>query len=175
VKRGFSLLELLVALVIMTIMSGVVMTSIWPALGDARMRAGAGMVIAALRYARSYAVTHRTETKTSFDTERQGVSVLIPERDEQDEETWRVITTPAGRFRSLPSGVTITVSRPDATGQIPAEVNATDQHENQETITFTALGQAEDARITLDDTRGNSRVIRVDAITGHCELVSEEP
>jgi type II secretion system protein H len=174
-RRGFTLLELMVVLAIMLIMSGVVVESIMPALNEARLRSSTSMTIAALRYARSYAVTHRTRAAMVLNTGRQGLSVQIPETDESGEETWRVITTPAGRYRSLPEGVTIEVTRPEMTDQDATPPGTMNESENQETVTFTALGQAEDTRITLRDEHDNSRVIRVDAITGHCELVSEEP
>jgi type II secretion system protein H len=167
---GFTLLELLVVIFIMVIMSGVVMASLWPALSEARLRSSASMTISALRYARSYAVTHRTEATVQFDTERQGLSVLIQETGEEGEESWRVITSQAGQFRALPGGIEIAeVNRAETTN------SSTDESaETEDTVTFSALGQAEDIRITLSDERGNRRIIAVDAITGRCELTSDE-
>ena len=160
-KRGFTLLELMVTLVIMVLMSGVVIASIRPALEDARLRASACMVIAALRYARGYAVSHRTDAAVTFDVERRGVSVQARAQNADGEETWSVVTTQAGRFRSLPAGVEIVdITRPDT-----AAVSDT-----MTTVTFSTLGQAEDAGIILGDARGHQRIIVVDAITGRCEL-----
>jgi len=178
--RGFSLLELMVALVIMVIMSGVVMASMGPALREARLRSGTSMVIGALRYARSYAVTHRTQATVEFDTKDQGVSVLIPETDENGVESWRVLTTQAGQYRALPEGVAIAdVERPQAAQNAEPPAATAD---SRETVTFSTLGQAEDVRITLEDTskkradgeHGMQRIIQVDAITGRCELVDEQ-
>jgi len=98
----------MVALIIMVIMSGVVMASMWPALSESRLRSSTSMVIGALRYARSYAVTHRTRAAVEFDIVESGVSVLIPETDENGDESWRVLTTQAGLYRLLPKGVVIT-------------------------------------------------------------------
>jgi len=180
-KPGFTLLELLVALAIMTIMSGVVVASMWPALSEARLRSGASMTLGALRYARSYAVTHRTRAAVEFDTRNQGVSVLIPETDDNGDESWRVLTTPAGRYRALPDGVFIAQIERPQTAQIAVAPPATADDE-RETVTFSALGQAEGVRVILEDERkirpevehGIRRTIQVDAITGRCELVDEQ-
>ncbi|MHB0937620.1 MAG: GspH/FimT family pseudopilin [Armatimonadota bacterium] len=181
-KPGFTLLELMVALVIMIVMSGVVMASMWPAMSEARLRSGTSMAIGALRYARSYAVTHRTRTAVEFEfnAEKQGVSVLIPETDESGEESWRVLTTQAGQYRSLPEGIVIAgIERPQTGGSMEPSAAADD---GRETVTFSALGQAEDVRIILEDPREDrpedernyQRIIQVDAITGRCELVDDE-
>jgi len=188
--RGFTMLELTVVLFIMALMSGVVAISIWPAMDDARLRSSASMVIATLRYARSYAVAHHTEATVLFDTGHPSVSVLAPQTDEtymgtatDSGETWSVITTQAGRLRSLPDGITITMTRSETTDLNATAGAATDMtdgatagdSENQETITFTTLGQAEDVSITLHDAHDKQRVILVDAITGQCELLSDTP
>lgn len=170
-KPGFTLLELLVTLGIMTVMSGVVLASMWPALSDARLRSSASIILGALRYARSYAVTHRTRAAVEFDTRAQGVSVLILETEENGEESWRMLTTPAGRYRALPDGVFIADIERSETEQNAAAPAAGD--DGRETVTFTVLGQAEDARVILEDERGNRRIVQVDAITGRCELVDD--
>ena len=153
-KRGFTLLELLVALVIMTVLCGVVMASMQPALEEARLRSSACIVIAALRYARSYAVTNQAEAAVLIDARRRGVAVV---KRGQPEE-WEPITTQAGRFRALPHGIDILLQRgeeaPDA----------------QAVVVFTDLGQGEEASIVLEDERGRQQAILVDAVTGRCEL-----
>jgi len=162
----------MVALIIMVIMSGVVMASMWPALSESRLRSSTSMVIGALRYARSYAVTHRTRAAVEFDIVESGVSVLIPETDENGDESWRVLTTQAGLYRLLPKGVVITdIERPQTAQNASPSAVETD---NREMLTFSELGQAEDVRITLEDKHGNQRIVQVDAITGRCELVDDE-
>ncbi len=167
------MLELLVALAIMALLSGVVMVSLAPALEEARLRAGAGTVIAVLRYARSYAVTYRTQAAVVFDTENSGVSVEAMVRDEDGAEAWLPVTTQAGRLRKLADGVLIDeITHPDTTAS--ANSTTTDDSAANNRMTFSLLGQGEDVRITLRDARGHVRVIAVDAVTGHCRLVSDD-
>lgn len=163
---GFTLLELLVVLVILVLMSGVAMSSMGPALEDARWRAGARIVISALHSARSYAVSHHTDAAAQFDTTRNGVSLFALERDADGARQWRPITTQAGRFRALPPGIRIVdvtaASAPTASGLA------------EQAITFSPLGQGEDADVTLADPRGRHRTVHVDALTGHCTIRNED-
>lgn len=189
-KRGFTMLELLVTLVIMTLMSGVVMTAIGPALAEARVRAGARMIIAQLRYARSLAVTSRQTVAVSFDNDRHGLSVMTQTTDSSGNANWQSDTTQAGRFRTLPDEVSVanitlndtsTGATAGTTGPVivnpfttaPTTSNtASDAPATGQMITFTPLGEGEDAQITLRDTDGHERIMQVDAITGRCELVN---
>jgi len=187
-------LELTVVLFVIALMSGVVAISFRPYLAEARLRSSTSMVIAALRYARSYAIAHRTDAAVAFDIAPPRLSVLAPHTDTTGteletgtdtsaDETWSVVTTEAGRYRSLPDGISITIGHPESldlysTGDAATDVTgsaATGDGTDQETVTFTALGQAEDFSITLHDENDKQRVILVDAITGQCELLSDTP
>lgn len=158
-QPGFTLLELLVVLVIITVLSGMVMVAVWPALDAARLRSGARTVIAALRYARSHAVSQQVETTVVFDTLRRGVYVQLLTAEEEEPH---VLSTQAGRFRALPEGVTYkAIFRPEENEETLPE---------QVTVTFSVIGEAEDVSIVLGDERGHQRVLQVDAITGQVEI-----
>jgi Tfp pilus assembly protein FimT len=159
------LLELLVVLCVTALLTGMVTVSIAPTLEEARLRAGTRMVIAALQYARSHAVAQQTDAMVRFDRERSGVSVHAHEFDDAGAERWRAVTTPAGRFRPLPDGVTVArVVREEVTPQ-----------DEDATVTFTPLGHGEEVGITLRNARGLERVVLVDAVTGRCALAEDEP
>lgn len=167
-SRGFTLIEMMVVMVVMVLIAGIVAVSLGATLEDARLRAGARSVVAMCRYARSYAVTHHADTRVVFDIEKRGFSVQIPNTEEGSEGEWRVLTTPAGRFRILPDGVEITgVERAD-------EQEAADQQESVDeentVITFTALGQAENLNLTLKNKQNKQLIITLDAVTGRCEI-----
>lgn len=164
-RRGFTLLELLVTLVIMVIMTGVVATAIAPALEDAHLRAGTRMVISQLRYARSYAVSHHTQAMVRFTSEPSRVSVQALEQGDDGEQTWDAVTTPAGRLRKLPTGVTFTVA---GEGEV---VDTKDEP----TVTFSMLGQTEESMtITLHGANGRQRIIRLDALSGQTTLAEDQ-
>jgi prepilin-type N-terminal cleavage/methylation domain-containing protein len=210
-RRGFTLHELLVTLVIMVVMCSVVLAAIEPALEEARLRAVTSMVVGHLQFARSYAISHRTPTAVFFDTTTLGIAVVSAE--EATEQTnaqvnatnesstaetatsgtnWQPITTPSGLFQALPTGVTITdvslsnavlpstgatVSTPQTETYTPVEMSGVvpfvnGNEETGQLITFSALGQGQDASITIQDARGHSRTILVDAITGRCDLAN---
>lgn len=176
-KRGFTLLELLVAMVIMTVLCGVAMAAIGPALEQARLRAGACTIISALRYARSEAITRRTDTVVQFDREQQRIAVLRHEQTTDGEETWHPVTTPAGRSRKLPDGLVIAdiMRESTYTSDTQDAQNTQGAQDTQEVITFTATGQAENAAIVLHEKRGGQLTILVDAITGQCRLQDNRP
>ncbi len=168
-RHGFSLLELLVVLVIMGVLSGVVVASMVPALAQARLHTGARMVIAALRYARSHAIAQRTDARVLLIRANRQVAVEVPETAEtivpDEVAAWRPLTTPAGRLRTLPMGITFAaVERPD--GAEPVE---------EPTVRFTPLGQGETVRIVLEDAKGRQQAVVVDAVTGRCALAEDEP
>lgn len=165
-RCGFTLLELLVALSIMTIFSGTVLVAMWPALEEARLCTGTRLVIAALRYARDCAVTQQMTTEVVFDTDRRGVSVQRQVQDDAGQQTWQTITTQAGRFRTLPEGISFQ--------QVSSQGSADEQNQ-QITVDFTPLGQAQETTITLHDVKGHQRTIHVDPVTGRCELVDQTP
>jgi len=167
--RGFTLLELLVVLFMMILMSGIVVAAMGPALADAKLRAGARTLIAALRYARSYAITYQAETEVVIDTERRGVSISTHTTDAQGAPIVRPVTTPAGRFRALPEGLTVAVKQASTSTDTPGELSTI-------TITFSVLGQAaQDTLITVSDPKGRQRVIHLDALTGRCDCQDTAP
>lgn len=185
--RGFTMLELLMVLSIMLILSGVVAVAITPALRNASLRASTLMVIAQLQFARSYAVANQTETAVQFDTQKNGIAVVMnaqqstqanapalndtPDATQGTDAsiTWQVVTTPAGRFRTLPDGITINAVNVNGTVGASTGTETSAQY-----ITFSPLGQGEAATIVLQDDQGIQRTIQVDALTGRCDIVDNQ-
>jgi type II secretion system protein H len=160
-KRGFTSIELMVVLVIMALMSGLVAVSMAPALRDAKLRTGCRIIASALVYARSYAVTHRTNTRVVLDKPTGAVWVLAQATDERGETTLRSILTQPGRRHKLPEGVKI------------AAVRKPGVDEEEDFVSFTQLGQSEDAVVTVGGANDRSRTVVVDAVTGRCTVESD--
>lgn len=59
-KGGFTLVELLVVIVLMTVLATMALPRLAGASGAAQLRTAAGQLLTTGRYARNYAVTHRT-------------------------------------------------------------------------------------------------------------------
>lgn len=151
----------MVVMLIFVLMSAVVVVSMSPALSDARLRSGARMIVSMLNYARSYAVAHQTEARVVFDRTENGIVVETKALDERDEEQVVVLTTSAGKYHKLPGGLQIE----------PVEKTGSD--EEQEYISFSRIGQAENASVTITDSKGRQRRITVDGITGRCVVESD--
>jgi prepilin-type N-terminal cleavage/methylation domain-containing protein len=163
-QPAFTLLELMVVMFIMVVLTGVVAVSLAPALRGARLGSGTRMVLAALRCARDYALAHQTDAAVHLGDEAGGVAVYIRERDEESgEDTWRPLTTPAGRRRPLPEGI-------EVVEVVNPEADAGSGAAHDPGVTFTALGKGEELRITLRDPRGRTRIIEVDGLTGRCAV-----
>ena len=163
-RGGFTLLELLVVLVIMVMMTGIVAVSLRPALEEARLRSAARMVIASLRSARSYAISHRTMTAAVVDMDHPGLLVQARENELEGEENWHEITTPAGRFRSLPAGIDI----------VYVSGTGAEQDKGEATVTFSPFAIIDSASFVLQDPGGRERTIQVDGVTGRCSLADED-
>lgn len=159
---GFTMVELLVVMAIMAIVSGAVTLSLGPALQDARLRSGSRMVLGALNFARSHAVTSRNCTRVIFDMERNGIEVEELINDSEGSATIKPVNTPSGRFRRLPEGIRIErLRKPDG-------VN------DESWISFTELGQGENALVDIADSHGRRRVIAVESITGRSRIEKAE-
>lgn len=189
--HGFTLMELLVVLSIMLILSGIVALAVTPAMRNASLRAGTLMVIAELQFARSYAISNQTETAVQFDNQNHGISVVTNAKNTTQNTTqntnpaldatpdaaqgsdgsitWQTVSTPAGRYRALPSGTTIkAVDVTAATGA------ATGAATPEPLISFSPLGQADAATVILQDDQGLQRIIQVNALTGRCDIMDNQ-
>jgi general secretion pathway protein H len=78
---GFNLLELLVVVVILVLAAAAVPPLISGAVPRAELQSAAREVAAALRYARSYAVSHRQQTTLHVDVERRRYRISGHQRD----------------------------------------------------------------------------------------------
>jgi prepilin-type N-terminal cleavage/methylation domain-containing protein len=159
-KRGFTTIELMVTLTLMALMSGLVVVSMGPALREAKLRSGCRIVASALIYARSYAVTHRAYTRVVLDKSEGTVSVLCQATNERGEAGMQPILTQPGRRHKLPQGIEILAVRKSGV------------EEEQDLVSFSQLGQSEDAVIVVEGANGKERRITVDAVTGRCAVES---
>ncbi|HUV04719.1 MAG TPA: hypothetical protein VMX94_06390 [Armatimonadota bacterium] len=155
---GFTTIELMVVLIVMVVMSSVVVVSMGPVLRESRLRSGCRMVVSALNYARSYAITNRTYTRVLFDNAKNAVSVHAYAVEQTGEGLMRPVTTPSGRLRRLPRGIQI------------AHISKPGVEEEERWVSFTELGRSEKAAITVADEQGKVRTVSVDAITGRCAI-----
>jgi general secretion pathway protein H len=111
-KRGFTLVEMMVVLVIVALMMALVGTSISRNISGAEMRTAASKVAASLRYTRTQAILTKTEQVFLVDTEKhtyQGAESEVkqlPEGMEVELNTARseLTSETAGGIRFYPDG-----------------------------------------------------------------------
>ncbi|MHB0998426.1 MAG: prepilin-type N-terminal cleavage/methylation domain-containing protein [Armatimonadota bacterium] len=152
-NRGFTILELLVVLVIMVMMTGIAAISIGPGIREAKMRTACRMIISALTYARSNAVSTGVISRAVFN-DGKSTSVEIYEQNQK-----RTLSTSSGKVRYLPEGIEITDISKSSGG-------------NEDWIEFNSLGQAESAVIKVESDSGIEKYIAVDAFTGLCRMIT---
>jgi type II secretory pathway pseudopilin PulG len=183
-----TLIELMVVMVIMVLMTAVTAPSMVVAYREARIRSATRQVVARLNYGRSRAVTSRTTTRfnarQSDETGRAPIVVWVTVQKEGDpnaastttaEPSFEEDTTPSGRLRELPAGVTLTLLKKES--QAPALPDVAPEEEEEEsvdTVTFWRNGQTEDALLVLSDPEGKKRYVRLEALTGRTKLLAEE-
>lgn len=167
-RKGITLLELLTVCVIVMLLSGLAAVAYVPVLKEARLRGATRLVLAAARYARSEAISTRSEMALSLD-EQAGTVAVLRRAETTDTATtapaWEADGTPEGRPRTLPDGISF--------GTVTRGAADTDGTADEATVIFYPTGQAQDCRITLVDSDKGQRTLAVDAITGTCEVVTD--
>lgn len=82
-KGGFTLVELLVVIVLMTVLSTMALPRLAGASGAAQLRTAAGQLLTTGRYARDYATTHRSICRLALDG-KEGRYKLLCQSDPQN-------------------------------------------------------------------------------------------
>jgi len=157
-ERGFTTIELMVVMVIIIIMSSVVAVEMKPAITEARLSSACREIMSTLAYARSYAITNRTNTRVVFDDRENSIVVQYQAIDNDGGAEMIDLTTQSGRFRRMNSKIAVVGIEKSSTGVEDRAVN------------FTQFGRGEDAVITLKDQSGKHRQILLDSITGRCRI-----
>lgn len=166
-NRGFTLLELMFVMAITVLLSGAAAVALRPALEDARLRAATRMVVAGLRYARSYAVAHHTEAEVVVEVQTPALSVQAQTTDSGGEKNWETLTTSAGRRRVFPPGIRVIPAAEAGSLISPTSLE-------EFTVTFSMLGRTDSTELLVSDAHGNERDLVVDGVTGRCGLAEEE-
>lgn len=181
-STGLTLIELMVVMVLMVLLAGVTAPSLVAAHREGRIRAATRQVLARLRYARSRAVTSGVTTRfnvkqpdnpgqQSGPPPQTWISVLTTD-SATGESKFEVETTPAGRPRSLPKGVSLDLNK-EPTDQSTFSQPPFDEEEGVDYVTFWRNGQTVNALLVLTDDVSGQRIVRLHGVTGRAELVDE--
>jgi len=171
-RRGFTLLELLIVLLIVGMVAGLMAPAFSGGLVNMRLKAAAQRLAASLRYARSLAVAHKETVQVELDldgnsycTMAAGRGLKREERSEDGEEQRKRGTF--GREVRLPEGVSFKL----------VSVGDEALQEGRAEISFYPKGNSSGGEVVLGNVRERYYKIRVESITGRVQverLASEE-
>ena len=156
---GFTLLELLVVVVIITLMSVFVAPRMLGSLTHMNLKTSAKRIAAALRYARSQAVAEQVTYAAVFDEEANTVSVAAagdaPESAAGESHNGEE-TGPSALVYALPAGISLGKSESfeDPLGDAALQIE------------FYADGNSSGGAVILTDEREKRYVVQVDFISG---------
>lgn len=160
--RGFTLIELMVVLVIISMFSAMIVPSVATALRKSGLKTIGNQICELLDFAYMSSVTRRRPVVVNLDAGRRlcwvSVStVSLPWLPEQIEPETRILAT-----MELPEGTQLIITR----GEASPFSTAQSQSQSWEVITFRSGGGTEDALIELTSARGERFEIRILGATG---------
>ncbi len=161
IRDGFTLVELLVAMVILVIVMAAAAPSFVQMQREASLRAGTRAIMATLNYARSTAASRAVQTRVYFDLEAKQFWMSVQQIDEEGRPTADFIP----ERTSL--GQRFTLAR-----VVEMAVQAEDMGNRDELyVTFYPDGHADALQVDLRDDAGRQKAIAVEPVTGRVEMV----
>ena len=158
-KKGFTLLEMLVVLVLISLVTALVAPRLTSPLGNLQLKTAVKKIAGSLRYARSLAASEKVNRVCDFDFENQKVTISSESEpgagdDSGSPEVGRGITY------VLPEGVHL---KKAYAGDV-AVGNGIFQ------VVFFANGSSSGGDIVLSSDNGRAMLIHIDFITGMVEI-----
>ncbi len=148
-NRGFTLLELIVVLVIISLTSALALPQLTGALSGTNLKTAAKKIAASLRYARSRAVSEKIIYVAILDTDKNRLMLMSPSKADNSDEA-KVYVLPEGL--RLKSGT------------------EREKDRKEFRIAFYPSGSSTGGKVIVTDERGKKYIIRVDFITGTVQV-----
>ena len=158
VENGFSLLELLVVLVIISLMSAMIVPRIGGTIEKLNLKTAANKIAASLRYARSRAVSEKETYVVSFDFDANRM-VVFTESSVINAQVEGADITP--QIYELPEGAWLEV----------AESIRGEEETKLFEVFFYPSGNSSGGKITLSGEKNRTYTLQIDFITGTVKLV----
>lgn len=154
-RRGFTLLELTVVMVILALFTAVVTPSFVALHRESQMRTGLRVLVSTFRLARSLAVAEGRTIEVHIDCIRNVCQLFEEVPTEEGDLQLKPVASSIGRARSLPLTLTLTLLRDER--QKPRA---------EDVVSFHPNGQSEHVILVLRDVRDKERAVEVQALTG---------
>jgi len=174
-QRGFTLLELIVVLVIISLMSALIVPRLTGPMGKLDLKTAARKISASLRYARSQAATEKTVYVAMFDFDRNSLIVINSPLTMGDFVTHTqasIVNVLAEQMKTekIRSGRLKMYQPPDGVTLVKGVSNAGDFQAGLFPVFFFPGGSSSGGRITVANKQGRQYTITVDFITGTVQL-----
>ena len=163
-KRGFTLVELIVVVAIVSVLAGMIAPRMYNLSGSARLRQSSRRFLATARYARDFAATRRCKCRLTIDTKEQGYTLTRQKDAEHDPNEFVPLEASLAKPQRLPDGLRFGSLRIEPALPRPqADANA-------DYIDFDPTGRADAAVVEITDGQGVYSVL-VTPYTGYARLV----
>ena len=172
--RGFTLLELIVVLIIISLMSAVVVPKLAGPMSNLDLKTASKKISASLRYVRSHAASEKTTYVALFDFDKNRLVIInstIPPLVKGDfhmnnrEGFDRALVEPPDNEKDRPSGLK-TYYLPDGVKLAKGVSREGDFNSGFFRIFFFPSGGSSGGEITVANERGRQYKVTVDFITG---------
>jgi len=163
-NKGFSFIELMVVLVILSLSISLVTPSLSRFLRTVELKGAAKKVSGILRYCRSEAVRKGLVYQVLFDSDLRGIRVLSKESIEAKKEEVKKEGEAPKKVYSLPDGIQIK----------KVDVASSRYSTDLQTIEFYPNGGSNGGSILLDGQDRNGFHIEVHFLTGMVKIISVE-
>ena len=153
-KRGFTIVELIVVLIVVAVLAGMIAPRMLGARGPARLRQHTRSFLATARYARDFAVTRRRKCRLTIDAAKQTYILTQQSSAEHDPNEFVSLSANLGKTQRLPDGLRFGPLRVEPLpGRPKTDLRA-------DYIDFDSTGRADSAVVQITDgTRVYSVVI----------------
>jgi prepilin-type N-terminal cleavage/methylation domain-containing protein len=163
-RRGFTLLELMLVLVVLAVSAALVVPRLSGALASLRVTKGTEQVFAAAREAHTRAVLRGLRARLVLEFEAGTFRVEEERRPLESPGRWYEMPGREGKPSALAEGVRF--------GTL--YLNEESVAEGSATIGFRPDGTTDDALITVEDEDGDRGAVEVRGITGHVRILRDE-
>jgi len=162
-EPGFTLVELIVVIVIVSVLATMIAPRLYTATGSARLRSSASRLLVTAQYARSFAATHRCACRLLIDPAEGRYGLTCQYDPEAQPDEFRPLRTGVGKAESLAPGLRFS----------KLWIKRQDREETSQQvgcITFRPSGQADAAVVEITDGRRRVSML-LGPCTGQAELV----
>jgi general secretion pathway protein H len=174
-QRGFTLLELIVVLVIISLMSALVVPKLAGPMSNLDLKTASKKISASLRYVRSHAASEKTTYVALFDFDKNRLVIINPPLVKEDFDINnrgafdRMLLEPPDNEKDRPGGLK-TYNLPDGVKLAKGVSREGDFNSGFFRIFFFPSGGSSGGEVTVANERGRQYKITVDFITGTVQL-----